>query len=236
MSPITHPHRWATLVVVILLSAACAQPTVTPTLAPTATPAPSLVPTATASSTPTSTALPTATATSTQTPTPTPSATPTPTSVPTATPELAERVPREPDLPFELTVTEDELTRLVLEAAAKDAEVKYDRLTVQISPDRILLRAFILLKWAGPEAWVTVEADGVPSVEEEQLRFHVSRLWIEDYNRYLLADEVPWVTRILNESLYFLQPTRRSEAWPVRLRVAQVQLNDGAIRIEGITQ
>jgi hypothetical protein len=44
------------------------------------------------------------------------------------------------------------------------------------------------------------------------------------------------VTTILNECLYFLQPTRRSETWPVKLRVTGVKLAEGAIWIEGITQ
>lgn len=232
--------RMITLALVTSLCAACgaAEPTATPTAVPTATVAASAVPTATQSATPT--ASPTLTQTSTDTPTatPEPTATATPTVTPTATPsptpKAADRLPKGPNLAFQLTIGEEELTQLVMGEAAQIVDAEYEGVAVKIHPDKIVVRLFAKFTVAG--LGLDIEAEGVPVVVDGTVRFPIHRLTMEDAYQQLTEWVTLSVSNTMGRALYFLQPQREADIRAVHFTVTGVQLQEGAMVIEGITE
>lgn len=146
---------------------------------------------------------------------------------------IADRLPKAPKQPFKLVITEEELTQLVAEEAAKNVEVEYDRLAVRIHADKVVVTTFAKFEAAG--TGLDIEAEGLPIVLDQQVRFQITRLKIEDAYYQLTKDLTQVVVNTLNKSLYFLQPTQKASIKAVNFAASKVQLLEGAMEIEGVT-
>lgn len=220
------------LLVTSLLLLLCACGTSAP--APTHTPAPSDTPAPTATSTATrvppasDTPLPTRTATVT----PRPTATLTPTPTPTLRPE--ERLPAAPNQPFTLVLSEEELTTLAANEAAQIVNAEYDQLAVRVLPDGVWVS--VVVKMLIVPKGVQVEAQGVPVVQDGQVRFRVDRLDLLDEYQQLTEMITSALIGTLDRALYFLQPSREAHIRAVDLTVTGVELQPGAMVIHGVTE
>jgi hypothetical protein len=164
--------------------------------------------------------------------------------------QIAARLPQGSGQPFTLSITEYELSRLAFEEVASNVEVDYKRLSVKILPDRIVVSTFADfvatfadfyaagVGWAKyAQAGVRLEctAEGVPIVVENQVRFRVDRLEVDNTIRDLEPLIQQCVVNTLNKSLWFLWPTQEARIRSAHFRVERVQLAEGMLQIEGLT-
>jgi len=223
---------WPIALVTSLLIGLCGCGTSAP--APTATPVPSETPlptpsaTATPAPTATDTALPTSTATATLVPTATLSPTP------TATLRPEERLPTAPNEPFTLVIGEEELTTLAAIEAAQIVNAQYDQLTVRVLPDGV--RVSVVIKILIAPKGIQVEAQGMPVVQDGQVRFRVDRLELLDEYQQLTEMITLALTGTLERALYFLQPSREAHIRAVDFTVTAVELQQGAMVIRGVSE
>ena len=147
--------------------------------------------------------------------------------------QIAAGLPETPNQPFKLTITQDELTKLVWEEASKEREARYQWVTVNIYPDHLALRTFAKFEAAG--TGLDIEADGMPIIVDGQVRFQINSLRIEDRYQQLTQFLTMVVINTLNKSLYFLQPAQKADIRQVFFRAIRVELLKGSMVIEGIT-
>ena len=216
------------LAIAVLLVSACGTPAAPATSAPTPTETSS--PTATPTAAPT--ASPTCTLTSTATVTPVPTATSTATPSPTPRPE--ERLPQEPNQPFTLLITEEELTALAEEEATHMPNAHYDQLAVGILPDKVLVS--VMVEMLMVPRGVQIEAEGMPIAVDGTVRFRIDQLAMLDEYQQLTDFISTSLVGVLERALYFLKPTRRADIRAVDLTVTRVRLQPGAMVIEGMTE
>jgi len=220
------------VVMALLLFSLCAcgapAPVPTHTPLPSQTPLPTPTATRTLQPTPTPTLVPTRTATAT--PVPTATAIPTPTA--TLPPE--QRLPSAPNQPFTLVIGEDELTALAASEAAQIVDAQYDQLLVRVLPDGV--RVSVVVKMLIVPRGVQVEAWGVPTVMDGQVRFRVERLELNDAYQQLTEMITLALTGTLERALYFLQPSREAHIRAVDLTVTAIELQPGALVIQGVTE
>jgi hypothetical protein len=133
---------------------------------------------------------------------------------------------------FVLTLTDTQLTDLVFQAAKQGVEADYDRLTIDIFPDRLAIYTFVRTEAAG--AGLDIEAEGIPSIVDSQIRFQLTTLRIEDRYAQLTQDLTQIVVNTLNKSLYLLWPSQRSEVSLFSFRATGIHLGTGEMIIEGI--
>jgi len=247
------PTLTSALIVVLLcalgLTCACAKATPTATL----TPLPTRTSTPTASPTATSTATPTATATPTRTPTVTPTATRTltPTPEPPIWKHIAARLPQGSGQSFTLEITDYELTRLAFEEVAASTEVDYQRMSVRALADRIVVQTRVdfvatLAEYMDPEAqWIkytqtglplSCTAEGVPVVVEQQVRFRVDKVELDDSIRQFKPVIQECIVNTLNKSLWFLWPEQKAGIKSANIVARSVRLEEGRLLIEGLTE
>jgi len=148
--------------------------------------------------------------------------------------QVAARLPKEPDQPFELTITEDELTQLVLEEAAQSVEVEYEGLAIEIQGRRVVVTMLAEFQTLGTR--LDIAAEGVPIIVDGQVRFQINKLDMQD--RFFPLTE--WLTlsltNTLNRGLYFLQPTQKAHIRSASFHATTIQLQEGAMIIEGFTR
>ena len=147
--------------------------------------------------------------------------------------QLSADLPEDPNQPFKLTITENELTKLVWEEASAEREARYQWITVNIYPDRLVLKTFAKFEAAG--LGLDIEADGMPIIVDGQVRFKIDSLQIADSYQQLTQFITMVVINTLNKSLYFMQPTQKANIRQVFFRATRVELLEGAMVIEGIT-
>jgi hypothetical protein len=158
----------------------------------------------------------------------------TPTATPSPTPKAADRLPKGPNLAFQLTIGEEELTQLVMGEAAQIVDAEYEGVAVKIHPDKIVVRLFAKFTVAG--LGLDIEAEGVPVVVDGTVRFPIHRLTMEDAYQQLTEWVTLSVSNTMGRALYFLQPQREADIRAVHFTVTGVQLQEGAMVIEGITE
>ncbi len=219
------------LLCVQLLSSSCATSTPTPT--PTSTPRPTASATRSWTATATPTRLPTATATFTLEPSLTPTVTAT--FTPSPTPGIADRLPKQPNQAFELVISEGELTRLAMEEATQRIDADYERLVVRIHPENVLVTAAARFPGAAPRG-LEIEAHGIPVVIDGTVRFEVTKLEMHDAYQQLTEFIRLIISNTLDRALYFLHPSREAHIRAFDVTVTAVELREGAMVIEGITE
>jgi hypothetical protein len=161
---------------------------------------------------------------------------PTATDVPTPTATLRpeDRLPTAPDEPFTLVVHEAELTTLAASEAAQMVNAEYDRLSVRVLPDGV--RVSVVVKMLIAPKGVQVEAQGIPIVQDGQVRFRIDRLDLLDEYQQLTDMVTSALTGTMERALYFLQPSREAHIRAVDLTVIAVELQQGAMVIHGVTE
>jgi hypothetical protein len=158
------------------------------------------------------------------------------TITPSATPaDVADRLPQKANQAFSLLITEDELTGLAMKEAEQIVGAWYDRLSVTIHPDKILVTAFGRFYPVATRG-VDILAEGVPTVVDGQVRFQVTQLTLHDEHAQL-TDVIRIVIRnTLDGALYFLDPEREAHIGAVQFTTTGVRLREGAMVVEGVTE
>ncbi len=199
------------------------EPVVGPT--PTRTRELALASTATATKHPTATAVPTLTATAPSGPTP---------SARSLWSQIAASVPAEPNATFRLTLTDEQLTQLAMEGADKDSEFDLNNVVVMVHPEGMVISAAVKLEETDRD--LDVEMEVVPIVVDGGVRLEVNRLDLKDFPPLFSDLMTPLVTDILNDKLDIFN--RMQQGWDgVRaLEVTSLELQEGAMIVEGVTR
>ena len=165
--------------------------------------------------------------------------------------QVAERLPKGAGQPFTLKIKECELARLAFEEVASGGEVDYKRLSVKVLPDRIVVATFVDLvatqadymatqaewaKYTQSGLPLACTAEGVPIVVEGQVRFRVDRVEVDNSIRVLEPLIEDCVVNTLNKSLWFLWPTQKASIKSASFVAKRVQLAEGLLLIEGLTE
>lgn len=228
------PRRSALLVSLLCLLAlatvACCCPfggRPEPVVSPTPTRTQRLIPSpaATVTKRPAATAVPTPTATAASRPTPT---------ARSLWNQIAASVPDEPNTAFRLTLTDEQLTQMAKEGAEQDSEVDLDNVAVMVHPEGMVIAATVTLVEADRD--LDVEMEVVPLVVDGGVRLEVNRLDLKDFPPLLSDLMIPLVTELLNDKLDFFN--RMQQGWDgVRpLEITSLDLQEGAIIVEGVTR
>lgn len=174
---------------------------------------------------------------------PTATAAPTPTvpapSMPTPTArslwnQIAASVPDEPNTAFRLTLTDEQLTQMATEGAEMDSEVDLDNVVVMVHPEGMVIAATVTLAEADRD--LDVEMEVVPIVVDGGVRLEVNRLDLKDFPPLLSDLMTPLVTEILNDKLDFFNRMQRGWDGVRPLEVTSLELQEGAIIVEGVTR
>jgi hypothetical protein len=139
-----------------------------------------------------------------------------------------------PNEPFTLVIHEDELTTPAASEAAQMVNAEYERLTVRVLPDGA--RVSVVIKMLIVPKGIAVEAQGMPFVQDGQVRFRVDRQDLRDEYQQLTEMITLAVIGTLERALYFLQPSREAHIRAVHLMATAVELQEGAMSIHGVTQ
>lgn len=157
------------------------------------------------------------------------------TFTPSPTPEIADRLPTQPNQAFELVVSEGELTRLAMAQATQRIDADYERLVVRIHPEEVVVTTVARFPGAAPRG-LEIEAHGIPVVIDGTVRFEVTKLQMHDTYQQLTEFIRLVISNTLDRALYFLHPTRDAHIRAFDLTVTAVELREGAMVIEGITE
>jgi hypothetical protein len=168
-----------------------------------------------------------------RTPTPTAPSKPTPTGQSLLN-QIAASVPDEPNVAFRLTLTDEQLTQLAMEGAERDSEIDLSNVAVMVHPEGMVIAAELRLEETGRE--LDLEMDVVPTVVDGGVRLEVNRLDLKDFPPLLSDLVTPLVTEVLNDKLDFFN--RMQQGWDgVRgLEVTSLELQEGAMIVEGVTR
>jgi len=160
------------------------------------------------------------------------------TARPTSTPaslweQIVATLPQGSNQSFRLTIAEEQLARLIIDAAEKEAGVDLERLTTSIHPESIQVTALARFEAVGQE--LDVEVEIVPAVVDGQVRLRVNRLEIRNYPKLLSALIAPVVTNILDQQLDLFNQMQQDENGDLRFQITGLHLQEGAMIIEGVT-
>jgi hypothetical protein len=144
-------------------------------------------------------------------------------------------LPKEAGQSFQLLIGEEELTELALQEAEQIVGAWYERLTVRIHPDTVLVTAFGTFYPAAPRG-IDITAEGIPTVVDGQVRFQVTQLTLHDAHTQLTEVIRIVIRNTLDGALYFLDPEREAHIGAVQFTTTQVRLQEGAMVIEGVTE
>mgnify|MGYP006975375126 CR=1 FL=1 len=178
---------------------------------------------------------PTATPPPTATPTPRPTATPTPVAtllVPTRPSEgNGLGIPAEPNAPFTVTMTDDELNEYLAEREFSQSGVQVSDVEVTITADEMIVNLFATQAESGLSGEVTVR--GVPQVVDGQVYFLVGDV--------TLGESIRGFGRLLAQAAIdqALRQYAEEDGIPVPVEEAEIQeiaLEPGAITVTGVTR
>jgi hypothetical protein len=148
--------------------------------------------------------------------------------------QIAASVPDEPNTAFRLTLTDEQLTQMATEGADSDSGVDLNDMAVMVHPEGMVIAATVKLEEM--DRALDVEMEVVPIVVDGGVRLEVNRLDLKDFPPLLSDLMTPLVTEMLNEKLDFFR--RMQQGWDgVRpLEVTSLELQEGAIIVEGVTR
>ncbi len=120
------------------------------------------------------------------------------------------------------------------EGAEQDSEVDLDNVAVMVHPEGMVIAATVTLVEADRD--LDVEMEVVPLVVDGGVRLEVNQLDLKDFPPLLSDLMIPLVTELLNDKLDFFN--RMQQGWDgVRpLEITSLDLQEGAIIVEGVTR
>jgi hypothetical protein len=132
-----------------------------------------------------------------------------------------------------LRLTDDQLTELAIEGVAKDSTVDMEHLTVNVQPQGIQIAALVRLTSVDRE--FDLETALVPMLLNGRVRFEVSQLEIKNYPPLLSRLVAPLVTDVLSQKLDLFDQLQQGGAGARGFEITKLELQEGAILIEGVT-
>lgn len=148
--------------------------------------------------------------------------------------QIAASVPDEPNTAFRLTLTDEQLTQMAAEGAESDSQVDLNDIAVMVHPEGMVIAAAVALE--DMDRALDVEMEVVPIVVDGGVRLEVNRLDLKDFPPLLSDLMTPLVTEILNDKLDFFNRMQQGWGGVRALEITSLELQEGAIIVEGVTR